>query len=56
MAAGRYVNDEAPAHISPARSETASFFGTITVEIDTELAKLTPPATGHCARWKRQGR
>lgn len=44
-AEGRYVNDEALAHISPARSETINFFGTITVEIDTELAKLD--ATGY---------
>lgn len=44
-AEGRYVNDEALAHISPARSETVNFFGTINVEIDTELAKLD--ATGY---------
>ncbi|WP_055483549.1 hypothetical protein [Sphaerimonospora mesophila] len=39
-AEGRYVNDEALAHISPVRSETVNFFGTINVEVDTELAKL----------------
>ncbi|MER6943849.1 Tn3 family transposase [Nonomuraea sp. NPDC000554] len=44
-AEGRYVNDEAPAHISPARCETVNFFGAISVEIDTELAKLD--ATGY---------
>ncbi|MGR6919450.1 Tn3 family transposase [[Actinomadura] parvosata] len=44
-AEGRYVNDEALAHISPARSETVNFFGAISVEIDTELAKLD--ATGY---------
>ncbi|MEV4477857.1 hypothetical protein [Nonomuraea sp. NPDC049504] len=44
-AEGRYVNDEASAHISPARSETVDFFGTISLEIDTELAELD--ATGY---------
>ena len=33
------------AHISPARSENIGLFGTITVDIDHELAQLD--ATGH---------
>lgn len=39
-AEGRYVDDEALAEISPARSEYVTFFGTINVDIETELAKL----------------
>jgi len=33
------------AHISPAQSESVGLFGTITVDIDAELAQLGP--TGH---------
>lgn len=39
---GRAVDDELLAHISPAHSENVDFFGTINVEVDTELAKLDP--------------
>ncbi|WP_424886994.1 hypothetical protein [Streptomyces sp. XH2] len=41
-AEGRAVDDELLAHISPAHSENADLFGTITVEIATELAELAP--------------
>ncbi len=44
-AEGRAVDDDLLAHISPAHSENVNFFGTITVEADTELAKLDP--VGH---------
>lgn len=43
-AEGRAVEDELLAHISPAHSENVNFFGTINVEVDTELAKLDPSA------------
>ncbi len=49
-AAGRRVDDEVLAHISPAHSENINFFGSIDVDIDAELAQLGPPATGRCAR------
>ncbi|MFD9825535.1 hypothetical protein [Streptomyces violascens] len=41
-AEARAVDDGLLAHTSPAHSENVNFFGTITVEIDTELAKLDP--------------
>ncbi|OLL70165.1 Transposase [Pseudonocardia sp. Ae263_Ps1] len=41
-AAGRRVDDEVLAHISPAHSENINFFGTIDVDIDGELAQLGP--------------
>jgi TnpA family transposase len=41
-AAGRRVDDEVLAHISPAHSENINFFGTIDVDIDGELAQLDP--------------
>lgn len=41
-AEGRAIGDELLAHISPAHSENVNFYGTIAVEIDTELAKLDP--------------
>lgn len=44
-AAGRRVEDEVLAHISPAHSESINFFGAIEVDIDAELAQLGP--TGH---------
>ena len=44
-AQGRRVDDVLLAHISPARSENIGLFGTITVDIDHELAQLD--ATGH---------
>ena len=40
-AAGRRVDDEVLAHISPAHSENINFFGSI--DIDGELAQLGPP-------------
>jgi len=42
---GRPVDDELLAHISPAQSQNIGLFGTITVDIDHELAQLDP--TGH---------
>ncbi len=42
---GRRVDEELLAHISPAHSENIGLFGTITVDIDAELAQLDP--TGH---------
>ncbi len=39
-AEGRHVDDEALAHISPAHSENVNFFGTIDVDVESELAKL----------------
>lgn len=39
-AAGRDIPDELLAHISPAHSENVNFFGTITVDVEAELAKL----------------
>jgi hypothetical protein len=44
-AAGRRVDDEVLAHISPAHSENINFFGAIEVDIDAELAQFGP--TGH---------
>jgi TnpA family transposase len=44
-AQGRRIDDVLLAHISPARSEDIGLFGTITVDIDHELAQLD--ATGH---------
>lgn len=41
-AEGRAVDDELLAQISPAHSENVNFFGTINVEVDTELPKLDP--------------
>jgi hypothetical protein len=40
--AGRRIDDEVLAHISPAHSENISFFGAIEVDIDAELAQLGP--------------
>lgn len=39
-AEGRAVDDELLAHISPAHTENVNFFGIITVDVDTDLAKL----------------
>ena len=44
-AQGRRVDDDVLTHISPAQSENIGLFGTITVDIDRELAQLDP--TGH---------
>ncbi|WP_224386186.1 Tn3 family transposase [Pseudonocardia sp. ICBG1293] len=41
-AAGRRIDDEVLAHISPAHSENINFFGAIEVDIDGELAQLSP--------------
>ncbi|MEU4376994.1 Tn3 family transposase [Pseudonocardia alni] len=41
-AAGRRVEDDVLAHISPAHSENINFFGAIDVDIDGELAALGP--------------
>jgi TnpA family transposase len=42
---GRRVDEELLVHISPAHSENIGLFGTITVDIEAELAQLDP--TGH---------
>ena len=42
---GRSVEDDLLAHLSPAQSERVGLFGTITVDIDHQLAQLGP--TGH---------
>ncbi|WP_296370991.1 Tn3 family transposase [Pseudonocardia sp.] len=42
---GRRVDDVLLAHLSPAHSENIGLFGTITVDIDAELAQLDP--SGH---------
>ncbi len=39
---GRRVDDEVLAHISPAHSENINFFGAIDVDIEGELAQLSP--------------
>ncbi|MEU6010143.1 Tn3 family transposase [Streptomyces sp. NPDC047453] len=41
-AAGRQVDDDVLAHISPAHSENINFFGAIEVDIENELAQLGP--------------
>ncbi len=41
-AAGRLIDDDVLAHISPAHSENINFFGAIDVDIDAELAQLAP--------------
>lgn len=41
-AAGRRVEDEVLAHISPAHSENINFFGAIEVDVEGELAQLGP--------------
>jgi TnpA family transposase len=41
-AAGRRIDDEVLAHISPTHSENINFFGSIDVDIDAELAQLGP--------------
>lgn len=38
--AGREVDAEVLAHISPARSSAVNFYGSITVDYDRELAQL----------------
>ncbi|GAB2719059.1 Tn3 family transposase [Arthrobacter bambusae] len=40
--AGRRIDDEVLAHISPAHSENINFFGSIDVDVDGELAQLGP--------------
>ncbi|MFF0144514.1 Tn3 family transposase [Amycolatopsis sulphurea] len=40
--AGRRIDDEVLAHISPAHSENINFFGAIDVDIEGELAQLGP--------------
>ncbi len=47
--AGRRIDDEVLAHISPAHSENINFFGAIEVDIEGELAQLGPTGFGHCA-------
>ena len=44
-AQGRRVDPDLLVHVSPAQSDTIGLFGTITVDIDAELAQLDP--TGH---------
>ncbi len=40
--AGRRIDDDVLAHISPAHSENINFFGAIEVDIDADLALLGP--------------
>jgi hypothetical protein len=40
--AGRRIDDEVLAHISPAHSENINFFGSIGVDIEGELDQLGP--------------
>ncbi len=40
--AGRLIDEEVLAHISPAHSENINFFGSIEVDIEGELAQLGP--------------
>ncbi len=40
--AGRRVDDEVLAHISPAHSANINFFGSIDVDIEGEIAQLGP--------------
>ena len=51
-AEGRRVDPELLAHVSPAQSDNIGLFGTITVDIDAELARLDP--TGHRAVLRRR--
>lgn len=39
-AEGRHADDGAPAHVSPAHSENANFFGTLDVDVEAELSAL----------------
>lgn len=41
-AAGRRIDDDVLAHVSPAHSENINFFGSIDVDIEGELAQLGP--------------
>ena len=41
-AAGRRIDDEVLAHISPAHSESINFFGAIEVDLEGELAPARP--------------
>lgn len=41
-AAGRRIDEEVLAHISPAHSENINFFGSIDFDIEGELAQLGP--------------
>ena len=51
---GRLVDDTLLAHISPAQSECIGLFGTITVDIDAELAQLGPtdPYASPAGGWR----
>ena len=40
--AGRRIDDEVLAHISPAHSENINFFGAVEVDVEGELAQLGP--------------
>jgi hypothetical protein len=63
--AGRRIDDEVLAHISPAHSENINFFGSIDVDIEGELAQLGIPRIrparrrrpgGPCRLRRRSGR
>lgn len=51
---GRRVDDKLLAHFSPAHSENIGLFGTITVDIDAELAQLDPAGHRPLRRPSRQ--
>jgi TnpA family transposase len=46
---GRAVNEEVLAHLWPSHHENVHFYGTHTVDVDRELAKLDADGTGRCA-------
>lgn len=47
--AGRRVDDDVLAHISPAHSENINFFGAIEVDIDADSPRSALPGIGRCA-------
>ncbi|MFD0350753.1 Tn3 family transposase [Kitasatospora aburaviensis] len=51
--AGRAIDDEVLAHISPARSGSVNFFGSIAVDYDREIAQFD--GTGHRPLRRRRG-
>ena len=46
----RRVEEEVLAHLWPSHHENVNFYGTHSVDVDGELAKLDPTVTGRCAR------
>ncbi|MFJ8855482.1 hypothetical protein [Streptomyces sp. NPDC102437] len=50
--AGREVDAEALARISPARSSVVNYYGSITVDYEHELAQLDERGHGPCEPWQ----